>query len=1014
MSVKNFVQCGLVTPVAANTVELVLAAPTASYQYPPLDGGTLVIADSVTRPSFYEIISYTHRIDNVLYGVVRAKEGTTARAWTGSVWVYQALTAQDYVDALALKAALDSPAFTGIPTAPTAALGTNTNQIATMAALKQAIDALVGGAPGALDALNEFAAALGNDPNFATTMTNALAGKEPSIAAGTSAQMWLGNKTWASVLSQVQNTLLTGLGVGSNAPIVSTDTLIAALAKIQNQLNNKVESTDTRLTNAREWTATDVTQAEAEAGSVTVARKWSPLRVWQAVLGSKLTGINLTLGTAVSATDTVLIALGKLQKQITDAATNLAGNVRATVLTGYVTGSNAVLDSTDTVLDAFGKVQAQITGLVTSKLDATANAVSASKLQTARTIGGVAFDGTANINLPGVNAAGNQSTSGNAATATKLQTARTINGVAFDGTANITVADATKLPLAGGNMTGDLVYQNVGVGGWARGLLARIQSSGAFAGGIGFLGNGDSVSAAYFGLGPTYWSSGNGVRVTEGGVTISGATTFDTLITGSVNGNAATATKLATARTINGVAFDGSANITVADAAKLPLTGGDLTGDLSITKGNPWLSLDSHSYGGDGVEQGAGISIGESGKKGDAALHLTYTGDGYGHIGMGVVDPTSGIPAYRAMSFYYQNASVTFHGTIFGNGSGLTNLNANQLASGTIPDARLSGTYTGVNITGNAATATKLATARTIGGVSFDGTANINLPGVNAAGNQNTSGNAATATKLATARTIALTGDVTGSVTFDGTANASITAVVVDDSHNHAISNVTGLQAALDGKAASGHTHANMYQMDGVNTGWFRTTGGNGWYNETYAGGIHMTDSTYVRTYNNKQFLCNDVMRIEGASPQVQLWDSDHSILRYLYADGGSIGFLTSAGGWALMNDNSGNTVSTGNVTAYSDIRLKKDIELIPNALDKVLALRGVTYERIDSGERQTGVIAQEVQAVLPEAVMEGNDEDKTLSVAYGNLVGLLIEAIKELKAEVEELNAKVEELSTR
>jgi len=71
------------------------------------------------------------------------------------------------------------------------------------------------------------------------------------------------------------------------------------------------------------------------------------------------------------------------------------------------------------------------------KLDATATAAAATKLATARTIGGVAFDGTANINLPGVNAAGNQNTSGNAATATKLATARTIGGVAFDGTANI-------------------------------------------------------------------------------------------------------------------------------------------------------------------------------------------------------------------------------------------------------------------------------------------------------------------------------------------------------------------------------------------------------------------------------------------------------------------------------------------------------------------------------------------------------------------------------------------------
>ena len=202
----------------------------------------------------------------------------------------------------------------------------------------------------------------------------------------------------------------------------------------------------------------------------------------------------------------------------------------------------------------------------------------------------------------------------------------------------------------------------------------------------------------------------------------------------------------------------------------------------------------------------------------------------------------------------------------------------------------------------------------------------------------------------------------------------------------------------------AGYGITNGYAMDGVNTGWFRSSNASGWYNETYGGGIHMQDATYVRTYNNTAFLCTNVMRVEGATPQVQLWDSDHSILRYLYADGGSIGFLNSTGNWSLTNDNSGNTTSTGNVTAYSDIRLKKDIELIPDALDKVCALRGVTYERIDSGERQTGVIAQEVQAVLPEAVMTMTDEQQTLSVAYGNLVGLLIEAIKELKAEVDVL----------
>ncbi|EFB3461813.1 phage tail protein [Escherichia coli] len=82
-------------------------------------------------------------------------------------------------NALALKAPLSSPALTGTPTAPTAAQSVNNTQIATTAFVKSAIAAMVGSAPGALDTLNELAAALGNDPNFATTMLNALAGKQP-------------------------------------------------------------------------------------------------------------------------------------------------------------------------------------------------------------------------------------------------------------------------------------------------------------------------------------------------------------------------------------------------------------------------------------------------------------------------------------------------------------------------------------------------------------------------------------------------------------------------------------------------------------------------------------------------------------------------------------------------------------------------------------------------------------------------------------------------------------------
>ena len=103
-----------------------------------------------------------------------------------------------------------------------------------------------------------------------------------------------------------------------------------------------------------------------------------------------------------------------------------------------------------------------------------------------------------------------------------------------------------------------------------------------------------------------------------------------------------------------------------------------------------------------------------------------------------------------------------------------------------------------------------------------------------------------------------------------------------------------------------------------------------------------------------------------------------------------------------------GNGGMRGTLAQWSDVRLKTDIVTIPDALAKVNALRGVTYTRKDSGERCTGMIAQEVQAVLPEAVAVGDDENKTLSVAYGNTVGLLVEAIKELTAKVEALEARI------
>jgi len=106
--------------------------------------------------------------------------------------------------------------------------------------------------------------------------------------------------------------------------------------------------------------------------------------------------------------------------------------------------------------------------------------------------------------------------------------------------------------------------------------------------------------------------------------------------------------------------------------------------------------------------------------------------------------------------------------------------------------------------------------------------------------------------------------------------------------------------------------------------------------------------------------------------------------------------------------DVTGTIRATGDVIAYSDARVKDNVVTIENALDKVTKLRGVSYTRNDVEDKTTkiGVIAQEVLEVLPEVVQQ--DDEGKYSVAYGNMVGLLIESIKELKAEVDELKSRL------
>jgi hypothetical protein len=157
------------------------------------------------------------------------------------------------------------------------------------------------------------------------------------------------------------------------------------------------------------------------------------------------------------------------------------------------------------------------------------------------------------------------------------------------------------------------------------------------------------------------------------------------------------------------------------------------------------------------------------------------------------------------------------------------------------------------------------------------------------------------------------------------------------------------------------------------------------------AGGTNVTLKDDGTTYGQLTNSSSDFI--------VQSIQSDKDLI-FKGSDGGStITALTldmSAAGAATFND----SITAGaDITAFSDMRIKHDIETIEGALAKVSDMRGVYFKR-NNGEAGTGVIAQEIENILPEVVKDGEYK----SVAYGNMVGILIEAIKELKAEVEKL----------
>lgn len=281
------------------------------------------------------------------------------------------------------------------------------------------------------------------------------------------------------------------------------------------------------------------------------------------------------------------------------------------------------------------------------------------------------------------------------------------------------------------------------------------------------------------------------------------------------------------------------------------------------------------------------------------------------------------------------------------------------------------------------------------------GGASISASGANISlgGSGDLDANATTASTLKNSRTLEISGAVAGTVSFNGGADVDISTTQQADSvtlGTHTTGNYVaagavagnGLSGSAGAEGATFTVTSNATTAASANTIVYRDGSANINCTGLNAGAGAILTSNYVGRD------ANDYIAWSNNSHTVAVVNGTERLR------------VTTSG-----IDVSGSIVADADITAYSDERLKSNVELIPDALAKINELDGFTYDMEDKEGntmgRKTGVIAQHVQKVLPEAVME--DEEGYLSVAYGNMVGLLIQGMNEMTKNLGDAHAAIE-----
>jgi hypothetical protein len=277
-----------------------------------------------------------------------------------------------------------------------------------------------------------------------------------------------------------------------------------------------------------------------------------------------------------------------------------------------------------------------------------------------------------------------------------------------------------------------------------------------------------------------------------------------------------------------------------------------------------------------------------------------------------------------------------------------------------------------------------------------------------------TTGNAATASQWATGRLVTFAGgDVTGSFTIDGSVAVPDIPLTVDGTDvTIPAGNVTGLSTLLNPYALKAGASfvgtggvVKVGYNDYIQLGGLAGSGDNSQAPFIGSAGSAGIGDAYVK-YGSSIGGSARFMTI-GLTPTGSASTTPAGMI--LELRGKSLSIRNNDVVKISMDGSTGSITAAGDITAFhtfSDRRLKENIVKIENPLDKILQISGYTFNYIGDDKPMTGVIAQEIEEVLPEVVYEAEAIDGTSAkaVRHGNIVGLLIEAIKELKAEVEEL----------